>query len=203
MDFTISAAKWVLSKALSYAKDNVLEAWAASKNLGTETDALINQLYFAQVMLYNTHDREIDNPYLNEMLLKIRLLAYDADDVLDELDYFRIQDELDGTYHTTMPPMSTPGGVSQASSFTLATQLELSLLNSSPPPPADVTRSVLKMTSKMIPHRHHPPARMARRGMSNSCRSWVPLHAPVFVVSVSTPVCSISLPSVYDYDQSI
>jgi hypothetical protein len=99
MDFTISAAKWVLSKALSYAKDNVLEAWAASKNLGTETDALINQLYFAQVMLYNTHDREIDNPYLNEMLLKIRLLAYDADDVLDELDYFRIQDELDGTYH--------------------------------------------------------------------------------------------------------
>jgi hypothetical protein len=34
-----------------------------------------------------------DNLERNEMLLKLRLLAYDADDVLD---YFRIQDELDG-----------------------------------------------------------------------------------------------------------
>jgi hypothetical protein len=26
-------------------------------------------------------------------------LAYRADDTLDEIDYFRIQDELEGTYH--------------------------------------------------------------------------------------------------------
>ncbi|KAL6843982.1 hypothetical protein ACP4OV_025655 [Aristida adscensionis] len=38
-------------------------------------------------------------PALKELLLKLRQLAYNADDVLDELEYFRIQDALDGTYH--------------------------------------------------------------------------------------------------------
>ncbi|TVU29168.1 hypothetical protein EJB05_20724, partial [Eragrostis curvula] len=33
------------------------------------------------------------------MLLKLRGLAYDADDVLDKLEYFRIQDEILGTRH--------------------------------------------------------------------------------------------------------
>jgi hypothetical protein len=89
----------VLSEALPYAKDNVLESWSERMNLGAETDALVMQLLYVQAKLYTTHNREIDNPYLNEILLKLRLLAYEADDVLDELDYFRIQDELDGTYH--------------------------------------------------------------------------------------------------------
>jgi hypothetical protein len=42
---------------------------------------------------------EIQNLALSELLQKLRDLAYRADDVLDELDYFWIQDELDGTYH--------------------------------------------------------------------------------------------------------
>jgi hypothetical protein len=33
------------------------------------------------------------------LLHELRHLAYSADDVLDDLDYFRIQDTLDGTYH--------------------------------------------------------------------------------------------------------
>ncbi|CAD6262171.1 unnamed protein product [Miscanthus lutarioriparius] len=52
-------------------------------------------------MLDNTRGREIRSPSLKELLSKLRQLAYDADDVLDELEYFRIQDELDGTYHAT------------------------------------------------------------------------------------------------------
>jgi hypothetical protein len=42
--------------------------------------------------------REIDNSALKELLERLQGLAYDADDVLDELDYFRIQDQLDGTF---------------------------------------------------------------------------------------------------------
>ncbi|CAD6247055.1 unnamed protein product [Miscanthus lutarioriparius] len=38
-------------------------------------------------------------PALVTLLHELRHLAYSADDVLDELDYFRIQDTLDGTYH--------------------------------------------------------------------------------------------------------
>ncbi|CAL5070130.1 unnamed protein product [Urochloa decumbens] len=99
MEFAFSAARWVVGKALAPVADGLLEAWAASENLGAEVDGLMTELQYAQAMLNNTRGRDIDNPALNDLLLKLRLLAYDADDVLDELDYFRIQDELDGTYH--------------------------------------------------------------------------------------------------------
>nr|XP_045088361.1 putative disease resistance protein RGA4 [Aegilops tauschii subsp. strangulata]XP_045088362.1 putative disease resistance protein RGA4 [Aegilops tauschii subsp. strangulata]XP_045088363.1 putative disease resistance protein RGA4 [Aegilops tauschii subsp. strangulata]XP_045088364.1 putative disease resistance protein RGA4 [Aegilops tauschii subsp. strangulata]XP_045088365.1 putative disease resistance protein RGA4 [Aegilops tauschii subsp. strangulata]XP_045088366.1 putative disease resistan len=42
--------------------------------------------------------RDITNPALKGLLHKLRQLAYVADDALDELDYFRIDDKLHGTY---------------------------------------------------------------------------------------------------------
>ena len=50
-------------------------------------------------MLDNARDREPRSPALVTLLHELRHLAYSAADVLDELDYFRIQDTLDGTYH--------------------------------------------------------------------------------------------------------
>ncbi|OEL19943.1 hypothetical protein BAE44_0019037 [Dichanthelium oligosanthes] len=50
-------------------------------------------------MLDNVREREPCSPALATLLDELRQLAYNADDMLDELDYFRIQDALDGTYH--------------------------------------------------------------------------------------------------------
>ncbi|CAM0902579.1 unnamed protein product [Alopecurus aequalis] len=95
----IPAASWVVGKALRPLSGGVLEAWGASSMLGSNMEVLKMQLLYAQAMLNNVRGREIHNPALGELLDKLRQLAYGAEDVLDELDYFRIQDELDGTYH--------------------------------------------------------------------------------------------------------
>nr|UBY06952.1 NBS-LRR disease resistance protein [Dasypyrum villosum] len=99
MDFAVDAALWVVGKALAPVTDGLLESWAASTELGRNIDTLKMQLLYAQGMLDNAQGRDIRSPALKELLHKLRELAYGADDALDELDYFRIQDELDGTYH--------------------------------------------------------------------------------------------------------
>ncbi|KAL6651987.1 hypothetical protein ACP70R_010912 [Stipagrostis hirtigluma subsp. patula] len=97
MNAAINAAVWVVGKALAPVGDTVLEAWAASAGLGTNFEALTTELFRVQAILHGIRGKEIENPPLELLLQKLRDRAYDADDVLDELDYFRIQDQLYGT----------------------------------------------------------------------------------------------------------
>ncbi|KAI5010775.1 hypothetical protein ZWY2020_012912 [Hordeum vulgare] len=98
MNLALNAAQWVVGKALAPVADGLLEAWAASNQLGPNMEALRMELLLVKATLENAGDKQLDgHQALEELLQKMQDLAHNAEDVLDELDYFRIHDELYGT----------------------------------------------------------------------------------------------------------
>lgn len=100
MEVDIETVRQAVGKVLDLVTGGVLEAWAGSQKIGTYLWALRMELLNSQWVLNNTrsHGRKIQNPALAELLQELWDVVNRANNMLDELDYFRIQDELEGTY---------------------------------------------------------------------------------------------------------
>ncbi|XP_044945721.1 putative disease resistance protein RGA4 isoform X2 [Hordeum vulgare subsp. vulgare] len=94
----LRVAQWVVGKALAPVADGVLGAWADTKNFGPNVEALSTELLWVKATLEQAALKELGGPAMEMLLQKLLDLAHNAEDLLDELDYFRIHDELHGTY---------------------------------------------------------------------------------------------------------
>ncbi|KAM3393628.1 hypothetical protein ACQJBY_014390 [Aegilops geniculata] len=93
----LGAAQWVVEKALGPVADGLLGAWSASSNLGLNIEDLRMELLLVKATLQQAAHKEICGTAMEELLQRLLDSAHNAEDLLDELDYFRIHDEL---YHT-------------------------------------------------------------------------------------------------------
>ncbi|KAF7010958.1 hypothetical protein CFC21_025318 [Triticum aestivum] len=98
MFVALATAQWVVTKALGPVADGVLGAWAATRNFGPNIEALSTELLLVKATLEQAALKELSGPAMEMLLQKLQDLAHNAEDLLDELDYFRIHCKLHKTY---------------------------------------------------------------------------------------------------------
>lgn len=96
MEAAVGAANWVVGMVLNKLSDELMAGYMASRELGLNMDQIKRDLNYMLALLQAAEGRDIaDN--LADLCNK----ADEAEDVLDELHYFVIRDELDGTREAT------------------------------------------------------------------------------------------------------
>ncbi|XP_047058822.1 disease resistance protein RGA2-like [Lolium rigidum] len=100
METAVGAASWLVGKVLNKMSDELVAAYLASSELGLNADQIKEDLMYTHALLHAAQGRD-DNPGLKWLLEQLSGKADDAEDALDELHYFMIQDQLDGTQHAT------------------------------------------------------------------------------------------------------
>ncbi|CAL4888670.1 unnamed protein product [Urochloa decumbens] len=98
METALGAANWLLGKVLNKLSDDLVAGYVASRELGLNFDNIKTELKYTQGLLHAAQGRDASfNPGLQGLLEDLSKKADEAEDALDELHYFMIQDELDGT----------------------------------------------------------------------------------------------------------
>ncbi|XP_020154516.1 putative disease resistance protein RGA4 [Aegilops tauschii subsp. strangulata] len=98
MEAAIGAANWLVGKVLNKLSDELVAAYVASSELGLNSEQIKTKLKYMQGLLHAAQDTDVSsNPGLQSLLEDLSKKADEAEDALDELHYFMIQDQLDGT----------------------------------------------------------------------------------------------------------
>uniref|UniRef100_A0A0D3F3B8 NB-ARC domain-containing protein n=1 Tax=Oryza barthii TaxID=65489 RepID=A0A0D3F3B8_9ORYZ len=103
MEVAIGAASWLLGKVVTQLSNDLVATYLASTNLGLNIRQIKTDLAYTQGLLNAAEGRDFSNNHgLRILLEELAKKADETEDTLDELHYFILQDQIDGT-HETIP----------------------------------------------------------------------------------------------------
>ncbi|XP_052142247.1 disease resistance protein RGA2-like [Oryza glaberrima] len=104
VEAVVGGASWLIGKVWTQLSNDLVAAYVASTKLGLNMQQIKRDLLYTQGLLQTAQGRKdlSDNPSLQKLLEDLSKKADEAEDALDELQYFIIQDQIDGT-HEAIP----------------------------------------------------------------------------------------------------
>ncbi|XBI42348.1 hypothetical protein VPH35_126691 [Triticum aestivum] len=98
MEAAIGLATGLVDSVLTLLSNELVGAYVASAELGLNCREIKRDLMFTQGLLHEAQrSGVVDNHGLQGLMQELSTKADEAEDALDELHYFIIQDDLDGT----------------------------------------------------------------------------------------------------------
>jgi hypothetical protein len=91
-----SAILWRVQSILESLLPSELDAWLHRVGLAGAIEELKSQVERMETVVNGVKGRAIGNKPLARSLARVKELMYDADDVVDELDYCRLQQQVEG-----------------------------------------------------------------------------------------------------------
>ncbi|XP_051219878.1 uncharacterized protein [Lolium perenne] len=119
-----AAIGWMVQSILGSFFTGQMEAWTREVGLAEDVEKLKFEMRKVEMVLAAAEGRRIDNKPLARSLDDLKELIYDAEDVMDELDYYRIQQQIEQGNGPSHPSGSNPEG-SHASSSAPSSAFEL------------------------------------------------------------------------------
>ncbi|CAD6258409.1 unnamed protein product [Miscanthus lutarioriparius] len=102
-----AAICWLVQSILGSFFTEKMEAWARGVGLADDVENLKSEMRNVEMVLAAAEGRRIENKPLARSLHDLKELLYDAEDVMDELDYYRLQQQIEQGEGCTDPEESS------------------------------------------------------------------------------------------------
>ncbi|KAL5208015.1 hypothetical protein ABZP36_032450 [Zizania latifolia] len=91
-----AAIGWMVQTILGSFFSPQMQEWTHQAGLAQDVEMLESEMKSVQIVVAAAEGRRIDSSPLSDSLHELKELLYDAEDVMDELDYYRIQHRIEG-----------------------------------------------------------------------------------------------------------
>ncbi|VAH36715.1 unnamed protein product [Triticum turgidum subsp. durum] len=113
-----AAIGWLVQSILGSFFTGQMEVWTREIGIDEDVEKLKFQMRYVEMVLAAAKGRKIDNMPLTQSLDVLRDLLYDSEDVMEELDYYRLEQQIEGKDCSTLSGSGTNPKESYVSSST-------------------------------------------------------------------------------------